>query len=404
MSSSLGLELKARREAAGLTQKEVAERLGVARPTLAQWEGDKHRPKPDHLSKLDDLYGARGELISLARNEPPSAGAVRPGRPRFVADIFRDVADALVAALIVDDTGRPLGWKRNLSERTAPPTALSTAFVVRTLQLLDEARVDLHSMADFFERRASPAGWSYSTGASERPEVTAILLAALSRLGRLTNVDEALVQLDNSIDRLAESRPYILAVVLESVLAIRPDSPLASRLVRNLLETRIPYGDHLLWTMDASADPGLVLPSQAHTARATSVLRLARPTHDQAEIDEAIAMSVEWMMSIQKADDSTIEILPPAPNDHAVGVPIHHFTAAWTIRAMAGVEGVPAPRLQAALDVVWESYSPSAGLWVWRADGTLPSWMTLDAVSALRLMAEVSLLTPISASDDGDNS
>jgi len=127
--------------------------------------------------------------------------------------------------------------------------------------------VNLHALADFFERNASPAGWSYSTAERPRPEVTAILLAALSRLGRVVDVEEALPQLDAGLDQSALSRPYVIATVLESLLTIRPDSALAGRLVRDLLAARRPFDDRLLWTMDASAEPELVVPSQgAHRA------------------------------------------------------------------------------------------------------------------------------------------
>jgi len=81
VTSSLGPELKARRKAAGLTQEAVADQLGVARPTLTQWEGDRHRPKPEHLSKLDELYGARGELIKLAQSDQQGDDTPDPGRP-----------------------------------------------------------------------------------------------------------------------------------------------------------------------------------------------------------------------------------------------------------------------------------------------------------------------------------
>jgi transcriptional regulator with XRE-family HTH domain len=398
VTSSLGVELKARRKAAGLTQVAVAEQLGVARPTLTQWEADRHRPTPEHLSQLDELYGARGELIKLAQAEPDRDDTTPQGAQRFVADIFRDVADALVDTVVVDEDGRPRGWCRNLTGRTRP-TLLSTAFVVRTLQLLDEARVDLHALADFFERSEGDAGWGYSRMVRPRPEVTAIVLVTLSRLGRLADVETALGQLETGLDEVSLSRPYVLTVVLEALLAIRPDAPLAGRLVRRLLDARRPFAGRLLWTMDASAQPELVQPSLAHTARATAVLRLARPTTShRSAADEAIDMAVGWMASLHKGDDSVIEILPSTSEDRPE-IAIHHFTAAWAIRAMAGVGGVPAPRLQAALDVLWDSYSPSARLWVWRDDGTVPSWMTLDAVSALRAMAEASLPTPIF---DGD--
>jgi transcriptional regulator with XRE-family HTH domain len=398
--SSLGQELKARRRATGLTQGAVADRLGVARPTLTQWESDTHRPKPEHLTMLDELYGAQGQLVRLAQTGHTEGDIPQQGHRRLLADIFRDVADALVGSLVLADDGRPLGWSSSLGDSSRTPTPLSTAFVVRTLQLLDEARVDLRGLAQFFE----DSDWRYTSVDRPGPEVTAVLLAAHSRLGGVTDVDSALRQLEDGIDEFALTRPYVISVVLETLLAIRPDSPLTHRLLRDLLKARQRYHDRLLWTMDASAEPELVNPSLAHTARATAVLRRARPTtDDQNDVDEAIDMAVEWMVSLDRSDDNVIEVLPPATPGHAASLPIHHFTAAWTIRALAGVEGVPATRLDAALDVLWDSYSPTANLWVWRDDGTLPAWMTHDAVSALRILAEVSLSTPVWPTSHGDN-
>lgn len=391
--SSLGLELKARREAAGLTQQAVADQLGVSRPTLTQWEGDRYRPTLEHLSRLDEIYGARGEIVRLAQAARTGEDAARPQRRRFLADIFRDVADALVDTLVEAKDGRPLGWSHNLSHRA--PTPLSTAFVVRTLQLLDDARVDLHGLADVLERRRTDAGWSNRSTVDTRPEVTAVVLAALSRLGKLTDVDESLRDLEVSLDDFALSRPFVLAVVLESLLAIRPDAPLVGRLIRVLLDARRPHEDLMLWPMDAAAPPGLVEPSLAHTARATAVLRLARPATDRAEVDEAVDMAIGWIVARQRSDDGTTEILRPTPANRAADIPIHHFTSAWCIRAMAGIEGVPAHRLQTSLDVLWGCYSPTDRLWAWRADGSLPSWMTHDAVGALWVMAVTSLPTPV---------
>ncbi len=397
VTPSLGRDLKARRTAAGLTQQAVADQLGVSRPTLTQWEADKYRPSPEHLTKLDQLYGARGELIRLAEGaEPDDRG--EPVHHLYLADIFRDVTDALVGWLVRDENGQPLGWSRNLSARTPGP--LSTAYVVRTLQLLDDGRVDLYSLAGVFERTRDRVGWSYRNQAQQvRPEVTAVVLAALARLGRLVDVDDALTQLGDSIDPFAESRPFVLAVVLEAVLAIRPDAELAHRLTQALLDARIPHEDRLLWTMNADAPLVRTTPSLVHTARAVAILRLAQPTTRlRAETDDAIAMGVDWMSAPHKGDVGVIEVLEGS--ETRPSIPIHHFTSAWVIRSLAGVKGVPASRLQAALNVLWDSYSPSDRLWIWRDEGSLPSWMTHDAVSALRVLAEASLPTPFPAGGD----
>jgi transcriptional regulator with XRE-family HTH domain len=395
VTPSLGLGLKTRRQAAGLTQKAVADQLGVSRPTLSQWEADKHRPSPEHLRRLDQLYGARGELIKLAEGAPPAERG-EPTRQLYMADIFRDVADALVEALVEDENGLPLGWSRNLP--ASSPGTLNTAYVIRTLQFLDDGRVDLCHLADVLVRSRRPDGWGYRIEQQARPEVTAVVLAVLARLGRLTDIDNDLRQLKALVDTFAKSRPFVLAVVLEGVLAIRPEVELAHDLTRDLLDSRTSHSGRMLWAMK-SVPSGRTAPSLAHTARATAVLRLARHTTPfQTEVDEATEMAVEWMGSLPKGDTGAIELLEGSETRPAI--PIHHFTSAWVIRALAGVKGVPASRLQGALDVLWDSYSPTDRLWTWRDEGSLPSWMTLDAVSALRVLAEASLPSPFTTGGD----
>ncbi len=55
---------------------------------------------------------------------------------------------------------------------------------------------------------------------------------------------------------------------------------------------------------------------------------------------------------------------------------------------MAGREEVPPYRLARSVGVIWDNFdSATENLWCWRSDVTFPSWMTLDAVSALRSLA-----------------
>ena len=388
---SLGQDLKARRTAAGFTQDAAAKRLGVSRPTLTQWEADRHRPSPEHLDRLDALYGARGELIRFAIGGHPSRQD-EPSRRLYVADVFRDVADALVAAL-VKENGRPQGWSRNLTDGTATP--LSTAYVIRTLQLLDDARVDLHRIADIFDNPSGEYSY-YHENRQPRPEVTSFVLSTLARMGRLSDADTRLNKLKEGLefDQFALHRPFILAVVLEAVLAIRPDSELAHYATKALLDSRSDYGEYTLWTMNAAAPAARTSPSLAHTARATAILRIAQSTtRYRSEVGEAIDMAIEWMRDLNTSDAGAIEMLDRTENTPTTL--IHHFTSAWVIRSLTGVQGVPGSRIQAAVDILWGSYSLEDRLWIWRDDGSVPSVMTLEAVSALRVLADASLTTPL---------
>jgi len=51
------MTIKAAREKAGLTQEQVAERIGVTQPTYAGWETGKRNPKQETLKKIAAAIG-----------------------------------------------------------------------------------------------------------------------------------------------------------------------------------------------------------------------------------------------------------------------------------------------------------------------------------------------------------
>ena len=63
------------REKAGLTQGELAERLGVTQSTITYWETGKCYPRPDKLLKLEELLGVPAGDIIRAINEAAEKNA-----------------------------------------------------------------------------------------------------------------------------------------------------------------------------------------------------------------------------------------------------------------------------------------------------------------------------------------
>ncbi len=61
------MNLKAARESAGMSQKQVAITLKVSGPTVSQWESGKKTPTLENLRALASLYGV--SLDYLAGNE-----------------------------------------------------------------------------------------------------------------------------------------------------------------------------------------------------------------------------------------------------------------------------------------------------------------------------------------------
>lgn len=61
-----GQRIKLARRNAGLTQKELGQKLGITYQTLAQWENDLRKPKFETLKRIADALGVPvGELLGL---------------------------------------------------------------------------------------------------------------------------------------------------------------------------------------------------------------------------------------------------------------------------------------------------------------------------------------------------
>jgi transcriptional regulator with XRE-family HTH domain len=84
--ATLGDRLAGAREAAGLTQSEVARRLGVRTQSIAAWEDDRSEPRANRLSMLAGVLGVsiiwlltgEGEGVELPGDEADPAGKLRP--------------------------------------------------------------------------------------------------------------------------------------------------------------------------------------------------------------------------------------------------------------------------------------------------------------------------------------
>jgi DNA-binding XRE family transcriptional regulator len=85
------------RKAAGLTQQEAAEHLGVSRPTLIAVEKGTRAVKPDELVKLAMLYGRSLNTLVRAGSEP------QPIEPHLRASL-RPEADPELSAVISELT------------------------------------------------------------------------------------------------------------------------------------------------------------------------------------------------------------------------------------------------------------------------------------------------------------
>lgn len=59
----LSERLKTLRKEAGLTQEEVAKKLGISRPAYTYWEKGEKRPTPDKLIQIASLFGVSTDYL-----------------------------------------------------------------------------------------------------------------------------------------------------------------------------------------------------------------------------------------------------------------------------------------------------------------------------------------------------
>lgn len=56
-------ELRSLRAGAGLTQQQLAKKLGVSHISVSRWETGKAIPSPRYIKKMADMFGVAGKDI-----------------------------------------------------------------------------------------------------------------------------------------------------------------------------------------------------------------------------------------------------------------------------------------------------------------------------------------------------
>ena len=67
MSNDIGQILRTRRRELGLTQREVAARVGVCRGVVTKWERGDSQLRPEHMDALAAILQLPGESLRVGR-------------------------------------------------------------------------------------------------------------------------------------------------------------------------------------------------------------------------------------------------------------------------------------------------------------------------------------------------
>ena len=379
-AKAFGRALLQLRRAASMTQQSLATALSVQRATISQWENGSHLPSETHIVELDRLLDSDGELarVAGADNAPTDPSTVS------VYDVFQRIGRILVAELARDASGCPLGWRRDFGRR--PPSPLSTATGVRLLTLVDTPFVDLAALGHSLAAMEDAGGGWGARGFSGRPEVTALVMDALARIGGPLDLDRLIPVLAEQTDERALGQVHVTSEVLRSLAPLRVDVELTEKVVAALLETRLTSG---AWPEKKTERAGIrPQASPAHTARAVIALGTYRECGGEVEgneVDAAVEAACTWLTGQQDRFHPVRENLEPAPDDPSYGdLEIRHFTSALVAQALLRHRPQEWTAIERAVAVTWRYYARDAGLWAWPNTDT-PIWMQHEGVLATTL-------------------
>ena len=106
------MELKDRiaavRKAAGLTQEQLGQLLGVTRQAVSRWESDTAYPETDKIVRMSQLLGVSCDWL-LRDEEDGSDGAAPSGgaAPALVTRLLRNAAGRRVQLTLYENDGVP---------------------------------------------------------------------------------------------------------------------------------------------------------------------------------------------------------------------------------------------------------------------------------------------------------
>lgn len=90
-AATLGDRLAAARDAAGLTQLELAQKLGVKAATLDAWENDRREPRANRLQMLTGLLGVSLRWLLTGVGEGPDEALSGSETPQDVRDVLMEM-------------------------------------------------------------------------------------------------------------------------------------------------------------------------------------------------------------------------------------------------------------------------------------------------------------------------
>ncbi|GHF66129.1 helix-turn-helix domain-containing protein [Seohaeicola zhoushanensis] len=89
--ATFGDRISGAREAAGMTQAELARRLGVNKTTLAAWEDDRSDPRANRLAMLAGMLNVSVSWLLTGKGDGVPAPGDRPSPDREAREVITEL-------------------------------------------------------------------------------------------------------------------------------------------------------------------------------------------------------------------------------------------------------------------------------------------------------------------------
>jgi transcriptional regulator with XRE-family HTH domain len=235
---AVGKQLKLLRERAGLTQKELGDRLGYSEDLVSSVERGRRTPQAEFLVAADELLGAGGLLTATIEDIEKAKAKARVRHPAWFKDYARLEREAV---------------EINFYNSHDVPGLLQTERRTRALYemrkpLLDEETIE-QRVASRMSRQEILTGWPppMITAVIEEtvlrrplggPEVHREQLEQLLKLGRLRNVELQVMPTDRS-EHAGMGGPFVLLTPKGKAQLGYTEAQNSSRLITDPEEVRI---------------------------------------------------------------------------------------------------------------------------------------------------------------------
>ena len=90
------MTIKEAREGAGLTQKQLSEKIGVAQSNLARWETGRRNPKLESLQRIAAACGVPADWLLSNKSEIAAIKAGLFNRPQTCKSVFSQIPQSLL--------------------------------------------------------------------------------------------------------------------------------------------------------------------------------------------------------------------------------------------------------------------------------------------------------------------